>query len=130
VLELATVVDVCFALPECPLLEDTEVEAEWLEVAAEARTAMLKAKIAENCMLTVAVVALEVCRWCWSMVLVDGVDGELYLSWESSDFFTVLIHRLHRVHAFFQETTIAYCGLQARIKAGVVPLFQAQSATR
>lgn len=28
VLELATVVDVCFAVPECPLLEDTEVEAE------------------------------------------------------------------------------------------------------
>ena len=70
------------------------------------------------------------CFGSMSVVLVDGVDGELYLSWESSDFFTVLIHRLHRVHAFFQETTIAYCGLQARIKAGVVPLFQAQSATR
>lgn len=62
---------------------------------------MLKAKIAENCMSTVGVVILGVCRWCWSTLLVDGVDGELYLSWESGGFFTVLTRRLHRVHAFF-----------------------------
>jgi hypothetical protein len=46
VLELAAVVDECFALSEWLLLtvEEAEVVAEWVEVAAEARTAMLRAK--------------------------------------------------------------------------------------
>jgi len=80
VLELALVVDVCFAVSECPLLVDNEADvaaaaAGWLDVAAEASTAMLKARIPKSCMSTVVVVRLEVCRLLW----IDGVD-ELCLS--------------------------------------------------
>jgi hypothetical protein len=79
VLELAAAaVDECFAVSEEWLLTDVDAEvvAGWLEVAAEARTAMLRAKRAVNFMLSVAVVVVlleEVCGW----VLVEGVDGYL-----------------------------------------------------
>lgn len=78
VLELAAVVDECFALSACPLLMDIEAEVvaaadDWLEVAAEAaRTAILKAKNPESCILTVAAVRLEDWKcegYCGLMVL-------------------------------------------------------------
>lgn len=65
VLVLAAAVEECFAVSEWLLLTDVEAEAvaDWLDVAAEARTAMLRAKNAVSFMLSGVVVLLEVFKW-------------------------------------------------------------------